>query len=64
MSDIVDQANDLIEFMSTHQIKKAPTLEPTGFCYFCDEPVERLFCDADCRDDFQKEQIFKTGKAY
>ena len=31
-----------------------PPLRPTLRCYNCDEPVEsgRLFCDADCRDDY------------
>lgn len=29
----------------------------TGYCLFCGEPLEagRRWCDADCRDDWQKE---------
>ncbi|WP_433692093.1 hypothetical protein [Herbaspirillum seropedicae] len=36
--------------------RRAPTLEPDCRCHFCDEPIagELLFCDVDCRDDYQK----------
>ena len=37
---------------------KIPTLHGDGRCHFCDEVVahELVFCDKDCRDDFEKEQ--------
>lgn len=32
--------------------KKVP--EKTGFCLACGEPVEGVFCDAGCREDYEK----------
>lgn len=31
-------------------------LSPTGQCHNCEEPLahDQLFCDQDCRDDWQK----------
>lgn len=36
----------------------APRLVSTGHCHNCSERLgdSRLFCDADCRDDFQLRQ--------
>ena len=33
-------------------------MRPKGACHFCDEPVatQILFCDEDCRDDYDYEQ--------
>lgn len=30
--------------------------KPTGQCFNCDEPVdaERLFCDPECREDYER----------
>jgi hypothetical protein len=38
-------------------IRRRPVLEPDCHCHFCDEAVapEALFCDVDCRDDYDKE---------
>ena len=38
--------------------RRVPELQPDCRCHFCDEVVaaERLFCDVDCRDDYQREQ--------
>lgn len=32
--------------------------EYTGQCYYCEEAIESplIFCDANCRDDFEREQ--------
>jgi hypothetical protein len=33
-------------------------LPPKGYCYNCDEPFpgdnEKIFCDSDCRDDYER----------
>jgi hypothetical protein len=36
--------------------KRAETsLIPTGFCFNCEEVIRgRLFCDTECRDDYEK----------
>ncbi|MBE2897815.1 DUF2116 family Zn-ribbon domain-containing protein [Pasteurellaceae bacterium 20609_3] len=39
-------------------------LKPTGFCHYCKEKLdsERLFCDEDCRDDYEWEQNLSKQK--
>lgn len=42
------------------QLNSGPRLSAKGTCYNCDEPFEmqdrgrKLFCDADCRDDYER----------
>lgn len=33
-----------------------------GFCYYCDEVLRspHIFCNAECRDDFEREQRLRT----
>lgn len=33
-------------------------LEPSGFCHFCEGPIDhpKKFCDRDCADDYEKEK--------
>ncbi|TFW71523.1 hypothetical protein C3Y98_05345 [Methylotenera oryzisoli] len=40
---------------------RKPTVQPCGKCRNCWEPVgeQVLFCDADCRDDYDKRQKAK-----
>lgn len=40
--------------LESHKARKR--LIPTGKCLYCEEQVkgELLFCDIDCRDDYQK----------
>lgn len=58
MSDTnVDQAADTAEFLTQvalSNIPQAVRLRNKGKCYNCDEPIQETFCDADCRDDFEK----------
>ena len=60
MSDIIDQANDLTEQLTTayvaYQRSKNHALPYVGQCYNCHAatPDGHNFCDADCRDDWQK----------
>lgn len=37
--------------------RRAPELQPDCRCHFCDEvvAVNLLFCDVDCRDDFERQ---------
>ena len=70
MSDIIDQANDLADQLTTayiaHERQQNQRLTHTGQCYNCDAPTPqgRNFCDADCRDDWQKRQAAqqRSGK--
>lgn len=77
MADEVDLANDLAEHALQAALRQARTgnkLPPKGSCYFCDAelPMEaneqgvlvnkRLFCDADCAQDWEREQRAKTRR--
>lgn len=56
MSDIADRAQDHIEREEPLMLaagKRPPGPTPNGFCHNCGEPVANLFCDNDCRDDFE-----------
>jgi hypothetical protein len=61
MSDEVDRANDQAQQMLDLQLKaRKSVIAPKGACHYCDEPLhDGLFCNADCRDDFEKEQRAK-----
>lgn len=62
MSDLIDFAQEQTEYLHEKRIaevrSRAGTLEaaPTGRCLNCEEPLALgiRFCDADCRDDYQK----------
>lgn len=59
MADIIDQANDLNDQMLEIALRNAqqtPQIPAKGYCHNCLEevPPQHLFCDVDCRDDYQK----------
>lgn len=59
MSDHADNADSRIYRAIAAGLaaaRRAPELQADCRCHFCDEPVagELLFCDVDCRDDYQK----------
>lgn len=60
MADIADKANDHIERENAGLLAKRLPTGPAacGACHFCGEEVhgEARFCDADCRDDYEREQ--------
>lgn len=61
MADNVDDANALAELQLRVAMngRERPVMRRfTGCCYWCRDPVAapKVFCDADCRDDFEREQ--------
>jgi hypothetical protein len=60
MTDIIDQASFQEEMARAAALanarNKKPLLTPHCICYNCAEPIaiDYLFCDVDCRDDWQK----------
>ena len=61
MSDIADRAGWRIEKdvqNARAHVSKQALLESDGRCTFCDEVISlgKLFCNVDCRDDYDKEQ--------
>ncbi len=67
--DIIDRASQEEEYILSSQLavaKKAHRIHPKGTCHYCDEVVkgDKLFCDADCLMDYDREQLIKkrTGR--
>lgn len=56
MSDEVDVANEQMEMtLASARSRRAPSLPTIGQCYNCEEPLKMgVFCDGDCRDDYEK----------
>lgn len=61
MSDDADRADPRIEDTIADgiaEVRRSTSLIAVGFCHYCGEGIlsGRLFCDVDCRDDYQHEQ--------
>jgi hypothetical protein len=57
MSDEADIAQVAIEMqLAAARLRRKPTLLAVQRCYNCDADLEgdALFCDRDCRDDYEK----------
>lgn len=70
MSDHADNADSNIYrtiAVGLAAARRAPLLQPNCRCHFCDEPitVDLLFCNKECRDDFQWEfdAMRRSGKS-
>ncbi len=67
MTDIIDMASDREQLDRENSLRAArraaerELLSDTGRCHFCDEETLGIgrFCDADCRDSWQREQAAK-----
>ncbi|MDX8124950.1 hypothetical protein SKZ59_24540 [Janthinobacterium sp. GMG2] len=65
MSDHVDNTDKII-FAEVARglaaVRGRPALAPHGGCHYCDEALAPalLFCDVDCRDDYDKELAAKA----
>lgn len=56
--DIVDRAqNELETYERFRANKPSKEVKETGFCLYCGEPLPkgRRWCNADCRDSWEKE---------
>ena len=70
MSDHADRSDSII-FEAVRRgvahLHRQPHLVADGRCHYCDEAIAPAvtFCDADCRDDYDKEQaaMRRTGRA-
>ena len=57
--DIIDIAEEHDSVLLQNQIREVQRkareehLEPTGYCHNCGEPCKGLFCDKECRDDYE-----------
>jgi hypothetical protein len=59
MSDHIDNTDKII-FAEVARGRPAPVAH--GCCHYCDEALAPalLFCNVDCRDDYDKEQAAKA----
>lgn len=67
--DDIDKGNEHAENMLDAQIKRvrskaADGLRAIGQCWNCDEPAHGLFCDSDCRDDYDRRARLSTTQRY
>lgn len=69
--DDVDRANDLIQReidarRAAVHVAAARVPVTTGRCFYCDEPVgmDKRFCSASCRDEWQREQDARRRNGY
>lgn len=58
MANEADIAEASIEIhLAAARLRRLPVLPHTGRCHNCDAEVgESLFCDQDCRDDWQRRE--------
>jgi hypothetical protein len=68
MPDPVDEADEAIRILTENAVRAAKggaRLAPRGACYNCEEEFrgtdreQRLFCDAACRDDYERREKAK-----
>jgi hypothetical protein len=65
--DIADKAQEAYEFLESRLIQYAisnrkKAVPFRGYCHYCYESVNSpsAFCDADCQEDWDKEQRIRT----
>ena len=62
MADDADRAEETIENRLSDalaEVRRAPSLVPCEACHYCGNPLTQaghLFCDVDCRSDYQAMQ--------
>lgn len=60
MADEIDRAQDEIERATERALaaaRRVQRLPDLGTCHYCGEPLRgRLFCDAECRDGWERER--------
>lgn len=59
---LIDTLNDAA-INKIRQAARSSALPVTGHCYYCDEDVKQplVFCDALCRDDWEREQTLRRN---
>jgi ribosomal protein L32 len=64
--DIIDKAQENIEKEDAARFaaRRSVSLPHTGECHNCGETVapDRLFCDVDCRDDYDRRQRLEKNR--
>ncbi|EJA5029792.1 hypothetical protein MVS05_004270 [Salmonella enterica] len=61
MADEADIASEITQLRTDAALssRERHKLPETGYCHNCGESITAgLFCDADCRDDYEKRERF------
>ena len=56
-ADLAESNSEFIARINRYEsLKEEPIAIATGYCLFCDEPLEagRRWCNVDCRNDWEK----------
>lgn len=65
--DLIDNANATADLFLAADLSRRPTPKAVRYthCRFCGEKLKTPggFCDADCRDDFEREQAAEQRNA-
>jgi hypothetical protein len=58
MADNADDASEMAELHLAASLAKPKVILPplTGHCFYCHSLTTDRFCDADCRDDYDRDQ--------
>lgn len=64
MADIIDQANELSDLLTSAAVSSRPRPLPfIARCYNCDESIDKgHFCDSGCKEDFERRKYAKTQR--
>ncbi|MDP2805526.1 MAG: hypothetical protein Q8O24_06240 [Gallionellaceae bacterium] len=67
MTDQIDQAQEHEQMRRDIALREQalkPKMPYTGQCYNCEAEIKRgCFCDADCRDDYERREKLKVKYA-
>ncbi|EBV5493267.1 TPA: hypothetical protein ACF67X_004321 [Salmonella enterica] len=67
MADEADIASEVEQLRTDAALsnRERHALPETGYCHNCGERISTgLFCDADCRDDYEKRERFRHMKPF
>lgn len=56
MADLDDEVFEVQQRMIAEGLRnmtRAPKLQPIGVCHNCNEKTKGVFCDAECRSDYE-----------
>jgi hypothetical protein len=55
-ADIASEQEEYARAEAIWRVRRPSKLQPRGRCFNCDDPAPGLFCDVECRRDYEREQ--------
>jgi len=60
-ADVAAKHDFTEESLMKHSRRRTYKSGPPGTCLYCDEPITAgLYCDNECRTDYEREQLTKS----